>query len=553
MALLRFLLRLSPRTVFFAVFFGIISGGASATLLALINSALIRRELSANLLLAFVVFCLLSPFARFSSDFLLSYLGHGTSLKLRMKLSQQILEAPLSHLERFGPARLYATLTDDISIIINALLNLPLLCINLAIVLGCVVYLAWLSPMICLLALGFIVFGIVTYQIPTIKGVRAQKLAREGIDALFGHFRALTEGVKELKLHQRRRKAFLSDALLPVAESIRRHHVRSTAYFIAASSWGQTLFFLFTGVALSLLPTSSQISSDVVTACIITILYMMHPLDTIMNSVSYMSRASIALDKVQTLGLSLGAQPESTLAAQLPETEYNWEFLELVGVTHSYHREQENSSFILGPLDLTFIPGELVFITGGNGSGKTTLLKVLTGLYTPEGGEIRFNGDTVTPETVERYRQYFSVVFSDFYLFDSLLGIEEKNLDDRAREYLSLLHLDHTVKIKDGVLSTTALSQGQRKRLGLLVAYLEDRPIYVFDEWAADQDPQFKKVFYYELLPDLKARGKTVIVISHDDRYYDEADRIIKLENGRVETDKQLIVTQHIPTSLVAY
>jgi putative ATP-binding cassette transporter len=133
------------------------------------------------------------------------------------------------------------------------------------------------------------------------------------------------------------------------------------------------------------------------------------------------------------------------------------------------------------------------------------------------------------------------VVFSDFYLFDTLLGLQTPELDRRAREYLTKLQLDHKAKVKDGALSTTDLSQGQRKRLALLTAYLEDRPIYLFDEWAADQDPLFKDVFYLQLLPELQAKGKTVLVISHDDRYYHLGDRIIKLDYGKVEYDEPAI------------
>ncbi len=134
--------------------------------------------------------------------------------------------------------------------------------------------------------------------------------------------------------------------------------------------------------------------------------------------------------------------------------------------------------------------------------------------------------------------EYFSVVFSDFYLFDALLGLRGADLDARATRYLMELELDDKVQIRDGAFSTTALSQGQRKRLALLTAFLEDRPIYVFDEWAADQDPHYREIFYRRLLPDLKARGKTVLVISHDDRYYHLASRIIRLEYGKVGVDK---------------
>jgi len=179
----------------------------------------------------------------------------------------------------------------------------------------------------------------------------------------------------------------------------------------------------------------------------------------------------------------------------------------------------------------------MCFVIGGNGSGKTTFAKLLLGLYAPEEGAIRLNGQEITDEVRDSYRQLFSAVHADFYLFETLLGLESAELDATAREYLEQLHLSDKLQVKDNVLSTTELSQGQRKRLALLTAYLEDRLIYVFDEWAADQDPLFKEVFYHQLLPDLKARGKTVIVISHDDRFYHVGDRVIKLENGQVVSD----------------
>jgi putative ATP-binding cassette transporter len=193
--------------------------------------------------------------------------------------------------------------------------------------------------------------------------------------------------------------------------------------------------------------------------------------------------------------------------------------------------------FTLGPLDLTFARGEIVFIIGGNGSGKTTFIKLLTGLYAPEAGTILLDGKAVTLDTSDAYRQHFSVVFADFFLFDELLGLTTPTIDDQARRYLDRLKLADKVRIENGRLSTIELSQGQRKRLALLTAYLEDRPVYVFDEWAADQDPYFKNIFYLQLLPELKAQGKTIFVISHDERYYHLADRTIKLEDGQVVSD----------------
>lgn len=201
--------------------------------------------------------------------------------------------------------------------------------------------------------------------------------------------------------------------------------------------------------------------------------------------------------------------------------------------------EADGSGFSLGPLDLTFQPGQITFIVGGNGSGKSTLAKLITGLYVPQNGHLSLNGETIDHENIEWFRQNTSAVFTDFHLFEDYLGFED-GIDDEVRKYLKELQIDHKVTVENGRLSTIALSQGQRKRLALLTALLEDRPIYMFDEWAADQEPKFRDVFYREILVKLKERGKTVIVITHDDRYFDCADQIVKLDFGRIAEVKEL-------------
>ena len=244
----------------------------------------------------------------------------------------------------------------------------------------------------------------------------------------------------------------------------------------------------------------------------------------------------MALQKLDRLGLSLLEQSEEINYPQL-DHKFAWQQLDLSPVTHAYRGESAEHSFTLGPIDLTFKSGELVFIVGGNGSGKSTLVKLITGLYTPETGQIQVDTQPITEQNREWYHQHFSVVFADFYLFEQLLGINKINLH-QVQDYINLLQLEQKVQVKDGKLSTIALSQGQRKRLALLTAYLEDRPIYIFDEWASDQDPVFKEIFYTQLLVQLRNRGKTVLVISHDDRYFHLGDRIIKLDYGKIEYDK---------------
>jgi putative pyoverdin transport system ATP-binding/permease protein len=245
------------------------------------------------------------------------------------------------------------------------------------------------------------------------------------------------------------------------------------------------------------------------------------------------SQASIALQKVDALGLSLASQIESEEQKNTERLSFK-KFLSFSEIIHNYSDEKGDQHFALGPVNITFYPGELIFIVGGNGSGKSTLAKLITGLYAPDVGSICIDGQNITSYNREDYRQLFSAVFSDFYLFESLLGINYVELDKQIQTILSRLQLTHKVQVEDGLFSTLDLSQGQRKRIALLTAYLEDRPVYLFDEWAADQDPFFRDIFYGELLPELKNRGKTIIVISHDDRYFHTADKLIKLEYGKI-------------------
>ncbi|MET9491357.1 ATP-binding cassette domain-containing protein [Nocardia sp. NPDC006630] len=192
------------------------------------------------------------------------------------------------------------------------------------------------------------------------------------------------------------------------------------------------------------------------------------------------------------------------------------------------------AGFALGPIDLTFEPGQITFIVGGNGSGKSTLAKLITGLYVPRTGSLSLNGEQIDHENVEWFRQNSSAIFTDFHLFEDYLGFDRPGIDAEVQHYLEELQIAHKVTVRDGRLSTIDLSQGQRKRLALLTALLEDRSIYLFDEWAADQEPKFRDVFYTEILADLKARRKTVIVITHDDRYFHLADQLVKLDFGKL-------------------
>ncbi len=538
MGLIRFFMRRSRSAVLLALLAGVLSGATSAGLIALIHVALDSGGSDlARVAWMFAALCVLQIGGQIAAEVLLLRLTEDTILDLRLEMGRRILSAPLRRLEDAGAHRLLATIAGDVRSIADAVTLSPLIFMNTAIILGCLGYMAWLSWQLLFFVLGFLVVVLFLYRQASRQGARFLQRARESSDSVYGALRGLTEGTKELKLHADRRRAFLRDVLGKPSAELRRYTVVGMLTYRTAGVIGRVMFMVLIGLLLFIAPALLQIDRQAINGFVLVILYMLMPLTALLNTLPNLGTAQVALSKVERLGLFLSENAsEKNEPVALPAAPV-WRELELAGVIHTYHSERDDHEFSLGPIDLAFRPGELVFIVGGNGSGKTTLAKLLVGLYTPEGGEIRLDGEPVTELTLERYRQLFTMVFSDFYLFDQLLGIEFPDLDVRAESYLRKLELHHKLKIEEGRLSTTGLSQGQRKRLSLLTAYLEDRPIYVFDEWAADQDPAFKAVFYRELLPELKRGGKTVFVITHDDHYFDLADRVIKLDTGQVALD----------------
>jgi putative ATP-binding cassette transporter len=514
----------------------LVSGACSAGLIALINAALNRHgSPGTNLVIAFAALGLGRIIANAIAQLTLSHFSQETSARLRLDLVTKILAVPLRQIEDLGAPKLMVALTEDILEITQATLSIPIFAVNLAVLLGGAVYLAWLSVPVFLAMFVFGVVGAVTYRILIRNGFSHLSAAREGQDRLFQHFRTLTEGIKELKLQRGRRETFLKEDVVNAAAVCQRHNVAAEVRFIIAQNWNQLLFLGLIGLILFLLPRIQNVTPQAMTGYIIATLYLMGPLAGLLGSLSVFSRASVSLRKVESLGLALSKNPNDNAAATGSSfATGRFESLELRGVKHNYHREREDDNFMLGPLDLSLKPGELVFLIGGNGSGKSTLAKVVTGLYPPAEGQIRLNGVPIGDANRDEYRQCFSTVFSDFFLFDRIVGKGGAEGDRRARKYLEQLHLNHKVTVKDGVFSTTQLSQGQRKRLALLCAYIEDRPFYLFDEWASDQDPLFKEVFYNQLLPELRDLGKAVLVITHDDHYFGSADRLIKLDYGRL-------------------
>lgn len=541
------LIKCSRIYIVLAVITGIMSGLGSAALIGLINTELHATSSDFRLtIFLFTGLAVLIILGQSFSTIAITRAGQTAARNLRMELSRRIINAPLRLLQQLGASRLMANLTDDVAVLIESFQLIPQMSINISWVFGCWVYLGWLSWQLSVIVVAIIIFGTMIYHLSTKRAIKSLSVAREQGDALFAHFRGLIYGIKEIKLNQRRRTAFLDDVLYPTAETYRKEIISAMTLFVLAATFGMALLYFLIGLIFFEAVNWQSVTPEIASGYILTLLYMMAPLTAALSGLPAFSRASVALGKINYLKRELIKQTEALSELKSAEIFEHPEKLELIAITHQYMREGDEHKFTLGPLSLTFQPGELVFITGGNGSGKSTLSLLLVGLYSPESGHIKLNDVEINESNRENYRQYFAVVFSDFYLFESLLGIMAENLDHRVRGYLAELKLDHKVTVANGIFSTIELSQGQRKRLALITAYLEDRPFYVFDEWAADQDPLFKELFYTVILNDLRTRGKTVIVITHDEQYFHLADRCIRLENGQVvETPSYLFDYSH--------
>jgi putative ATP-binding cassette transporter len=385
----------------------------------------------------------------------------------------------------------------------------------------------------------FIVLGYKSFQWTASFGTKYIRAAREHQDELTKQMRLLIDGIKELKMHKNRMDSFLNDAVVATNRLVRENQTIGFTIQGTAISWGRLMFFIAIGSLLFSSQAMLGLDQARLTGCAIVALFLMTPVERIIAWLPLLARAKVAIAKIEMFG-DLDRESEAGLPSA---TFQSFHSIVFEGVAFQYEQSSEERTFSFGPADFTLNCGEVVFLVGGNGSGKTTFLKLLTGLYEPDVGRIVLDDLEISCHNREDYRQLFAVVFAEPILFDSLHGLTWHD-DEHLQRLLKHLELDKKVQIVDGKLSSTDLSKGQRKRLALLTAYLEERPIYVFDEWAADQDPIYKRVFYEEILPSLQHSQRTVVVISHDDHYYTKGDRIVRLVDGQISSVEANLAAQ---------
>lgn len=532
MMLLKELLFDARWRIFLAVLCSALSAACSIGLIGYINRSLEQGLDDLSQALALFAGLLLLLFVSGTlAQWLLVQIGHRLVYQLRLRLVGKVLGTALERIERLGSPRIYNALTKDVTTVATAFKQLPISLYNGLLMLAGLAYMAWLSLPFFALTLAVIAFGVLLDVLLGRKVKRLMQQVRQQDDRLTEQFEATINGRCELALSRERRQLLYNQRLEPIAQASLQASVRADTLWAINLNWTALLVFVLIGTLFFLGQGLGLLSQQVVVGYVLAIMFLRTPISMILDAVPAVIRGHVALQAIDDL--ALGETVHFTLPPKAAEP---FRELRLSNVQYRYPGQSDEFAFQLGPIDLHVRRGELIFIVGGNGSGKSTLAKLLTGLYQPSEGTVALNGVTLDVSNSEWHREHFAAIFADFYLFADVLG-ENGQLDglgERVDHYLQRLGLAHKVQFVDGRLSTTALSQGQRKRLALLLLMMEGREVLLLDEWAADQDPVFRHVFYHELLPELQAAGKTVIAISHDDRYFDVADRIYRLDYGQL-------------------
>ena len=518
-----------------------LAGLANATLLGIINQtaeyAVLGLAPPAQTLLMYI--CLFAFF----------YVADRASLREANKLVQRRLEAlrmrvidklrrvDLRTLEGISEGEIFATVGQEMSHLSQSLPLLVNAAQSMFLLAFCLLYIATLSLVSFVVVTGFTLLGLLAFWYRRkslnrdLTGVYRQEAGM--MDSL-SHF---TRGFQEIRLNADKNDA-LFHHFSQVVNDLQQQVTRVGRKWVFLLQFSNAFLYALVGTVIFMLPHFFEGFTDVIYKITAAAIFCVGPVTAITAVAPLYTKAD--------MGLAHMAQLEQRLSkVRTPKTQTagssrfaGFDAIACRDLRFSYNGD---AAFTCGPLNLTLKRGETIFVVGGNGSGKSTAMKLLSGLYVPAGGEIMVDGVAVGEAERQDYRELFSAIFTDFHLFDRLYGLEQANPDMVAatvQALIALMELSGKVSYADGRFSTHDLSTGQRKRLAMIVSILEDREIYLFDEWAADQDARFRDLFYTKLLPELKRRGKTILAVTHDDRYWPRCDRLITMDMGAVISEK---------------
>ncbi|MEQ9864179.1 multidrug ABC transporter permease/ATP-binding protein [Pectobacterium aroidearum] len=507
------------------ILLSLLSAALGIGLIAFINLQLIETvNQSLSVLPQFLGLLLLLMGVTLVSQLALTTLGHHFVYRLRGQFIKRILDTNIARIEQIGSAQLLASLSSDIRNITIAFVRLPELIQGIVLTIGSAAYLAWLSPKMLVVTSVWIAITLWGGFMLVSRVYSHLTQVREAEDRLQKDYETVINGRKELTLNRERAQKLYEEVYQANAQDYRQNVIRADTFHLSAVNWSNIMMLGVIGAVFFMANNLGWADTNVAATYSLTLLFLRTPMLQAVGALPTLLSAQVAFNKLKRFDLADYQEPFSAAIAPA-----DWQTLELRNVMFRY----DDSGFEVGPINLVIKRGELVFLIGGNGSGKSTLAMLLTGLYTPLSGSLLLDNRPVTAETRADYQKLFSAIFTDFHLFGQMMGPQGTAPDTvLVDSWLDRLNMRHKLTLEHHQVMNLQLSQGQRKRVALLLAVAEQRDILLLDEWAADQDPQFRRVFYLELLPQLRALGKTIVAISHDDHYFEHADRLLEMHQG---------------------
>jgi len=515
-------------------FYSILAGLSNVLLLAILNTSAEHASNSEFRLMGVVFFALCLLIYILSQKYVWGIgtkLGEGLIESIRIRIFNKISGCNFENLEKIGQAELYTAINQHTYTL--SLSSLPIIVSlqSLVIITFTTLYLAYLSLPAFGLTLIFISIAAWMSYKRSQKTNKVLDLAIASEQNVYYSLSDLLEGFKEIKLNHDREQDLLHTAGV-LAGRAKDNRIRANLDMAINFITIQSSFYFLIAVLVFLVPQLSIATyPDTVIKIVTAGLFLMGPVSNVFAWMPTFTNAEKSLSLIFKTEALLDKHQELLKkdCALFP----SFEKLSLQKIRHQYRDEFDAINFSTGPIDLQVRHNEILFLTGGNGSGKSTLIKLLLGLYQPCDGQIRLNGTMISAANIFAYRNMFTAILADYHLFSRTYGIREID-QQRVDDLLKRMGLKEKTGLINGEFDTLNLSTGQKKRLALIISILEDRPVMVFDEWAADQDPQFRKIFYHEILPELKANGKTIIAVTHDEKYFDCCDRHFHMEEGLI-------------------
>lgn len=450
---------------------------------------------------------------------------------------KKILQTPLIVLEKFGSQRFY-TAIEDIRVFgsfsgvvthtVNSLLMLVL----------CLAYMFAISLYSALIVLGLIILIAAIFFVVINSMSKKLAILRKFNENYYNYVNDVIKGFKDLKVDRNKRNNLMNRHLTPNRDDAKDLDYKINFVFLSINLISQYGLYLVIGAILFLLPALHLLTREEVGSYVVILLFITGPINNLINMQNVYAQYMVSNERIKKFLFDFQiAKEESTFPIEVYTDEFD--SVELKNIGFRYDNSDADTIFELGPLNLKIDKGEVIFVIGGNGSGKSTFINILTGLYEPSSGELLLNNEDITADNTV-IQNLIAAVFTDNHIFSNNYDNYSLENNDKYRKLLETMELDKVIIDDKEESARRSFSKGQGKRMSLIFALLENKPILVLDEWAADQDPHFRKYFYEKLVPKLKQEGKTIIAVTHDDAYFKYADRIIKFDYGQIVKDFQV-------------